>query len=151
MIAKNFRQKKYFAWLLLTLLVGLCPPRLSAHTIDASINKLTHQEKAKLKYFFEKAIKIDHLGHVLFFSTKPACFFILENTENELATAWQTWKSKEHLFPHPNFILYEEVCENKVYVYFINKQTLFSQLSNKEEILNRYSSNHLLLKILLQN
>jgi hypothetical protein len=136
-IMQKLCQKKFFACLLLALLIGLCLQRLSAHAIDAGFTKLSHQEKVRLKVLFEKAIKIDHLGHVLFFSTKPACFFSIENTGSELALAWQTWKAKEHLFPHPNFIVYEEVCENKRYVYFINKQTLFSQLSNKEEILKK--------------
>lgn len=92
-----------------------------------------------MKHFFAAAIKTDQLGHVLFFSTKPACFFIVDLAEEEdtFTKSWNVWKSKEHLFQHHNFIVYEEICEKKAYVYFINKQTLLSQFSRKEELLKK--------------
>jgi len=113
--------------------------KLSAQSIDESFEKLTHDEKLHLEYFFDKAIKQDHLGHVLFFASKPASMSVIHMAENEqeFTEGWKVWTSKESLFQHPNFIIYQESIGNKIYIYFINKKTLLLQLSFKEEYLRK--------------
>src|SRR5262245_19661333 len=118
MTVQKICQKKYLVWILFVCLFGFCQPKLSAHVSEKSLRKLSHKAKTMLKHFFATAIKTGQLGHVLFFSTKPACFFIVDTAEEEDAftKAWNVWKSTEHLFQHPNFIVYEEICEKKIYV-----------------------------------
>jgi hypothetical protein len=130
-------QNKCIIWIILLTLAG---SKLSAHTIDESFKKLTHKEKISLNYFFDKAIRKNHLGHVLFFSKKPACMSVIHTNAKEedlFAQGWSVLKSKDDKFQHPNFIFYEEACENRIFVYFINKKTLFSQLGSKEEYLKQ--------------
>lgn len=152
MITQKICQNKHFFYLLLfPFLVGLSLPKLSARALE-NFKKLTNKEELELKYFFESAIKINHLGHVLFFHTKPACLFVINATEeqNLFTIAWNMWKSKEHLFCHPNFIFYEEECENKIYVYFINKQALLFKLSNQEEKLKQIFGESFSIKGLIE-
>jgi hypothetical protein len=143
-------QNKYFVWIILVVLAG---SKLSAHVIDDNFKKLTHKEKSSLKYFFDTAIKRNHLGHVLFFSTKPACMSVINTTDKKqrlFATGWNVWKSKEDLFQHPNFIFYNEVCENRIYIYFINKKTLVAQLASKEEYLKQLFGESFSIKGLIE-
>lgn len=139
MTLHKIRQNKYFILWLIVFLVGFCQSQLFAELNEKNFKRLSHREKSMLRNFFETTIKMDQLGHVLFFSTKPACFFIVNtaNEEDVLTKAWRTWKFKEHLFQHPNFILYEETCDKKSYIYFINKQTLLSKFSFQEELLKQ--------------
>lgn len=137
-------------WIILLLLVG---SKLSAHSIDVSIKQLTLQEKLQLEYFFDTAVKRDHLGHVLFFSTKPACLSVINITEKDqelFAQGWSVWESKKDLFQHPNFVVYKEVCENRIYIYFINKKTLLSLATSKEPQLKQLFGEAFSTKVLIE-
>jgi hypothetical protein len=137
-------QNKYVKLTMLTLLLVLCLPRVSAHLIDDQLKHLSLEEKASLRHFFATAIKKDHLGHVLFFPNKPACIAVgsikgKRSLEQKLfIKGWNVWKAKEHLFSHPNFIIYDARVklgdsEEVLHIYFINKKTLLTQLSGQEE------------------
>lgn len=133
-----------FLFLIFSLFLTLSAEAQVTKTIDASYNLLTPDEKRSLEYFFSTAIKKHHLGHVLFFSKKPASLLgssiSSEPTEdNELfLKGWKVWKEKEPYFPHPNFIIHHEnvVFSNgnsALHIYFINKQTLSNFMSAHED------------------
>ncbi len=143
-------QKKCLAWVIFLVLIG---SNLSAHSPEDSFRKLSLREKRTLGYFFDTAIKRDHLGHVLFFSTKPACMSVINTNEKEqalFAQGWDIWKSKENLFQHPNFIIYDEKCEDRIYIYFINKKTLFAQLAPQEKCLKELFGDSFSIKELVE-
>jgi hypothetical protein len=81
---------------------------------------------------------------VLFFSNKPACLVAgcLEEKNKKaklFLKGWEVWKANEHLFPHPNFLIfygYHNTSKTKIFhVYFINKQALASCLTLHEAVL----------------
>lgn len=112
------------------LLLG-CSAQVLCDEIDDKLSKLDPKERECLTYFFMAAIKNDHLGHVLFFSSKPASLVAAPlNTPGSalFLEGWEVWKKYESLFPHPNFHIYHEIVPYKegraLHVYFINKRTL---------------------------
>jgi hypothetical protein len=135
--------KKYLIFFFICSLL-LCPTKLDAHWVDERLKGLSVEEKENLSFFFRKVIKEDHLGHVLFFSSKPACLtgeFLDRKTEKSqfFLKGWEVWKAKEHLFPHPNFLIYDACYDIRATktldIYFINKKTLDSCLSLHEAAL----------------
>ena len=138
----RFCQNKFiFALLLLTLFFL----RAEADEIEERLSQLSIRERDSLEYFFSTAIQQDHLGHVLFFSNKPAslvgCF--ISDKYTRFIEGWRVWKEKESLFPHPNFIIHEEIVDfadkdvATLHLYFINKKTLSAHLAKNESSLKK--------------
>ena len=135
---------KFIKFTVLTFLFLFWFQNLSADWVDNQLKHLSLGERASLRHFFGTVIKEDHLGHVLFFSNKPACFgggFIKgeRSLDKKLfMKGWRVWKAKEHLFPHSDYIIHDEVVdfggENvALHIYFINKKTLLETLMRQEE------------------
>ncbi|MFZ0565804.1 MAG: hypothetical protein WAM28_06435 [Chlamydiales bacterium] len=122
--------------------------------MEEQLNQLTFEERKSLEYFFSIAIKKDHLGHVLFFSDKPACLIGANASSNQskqdalFTEGWKVWKEKEHLFPHPNFLIFHEIVDfgdnnSALHIYFINKKTLSNLISKNEEFFNEFKDCYL--------
>lgn len=134
MLSKRFF--KHFFLLFLFLFGSLS---LEANWVDDNLNLLSMEERDSLRHFFATLIKEDHLGHVLFFTNKPAClggsFIEGKKSLNEkiFFKGWKVWRAKEHLFPHPDFIIHDEIIElsgeKALHIYFINKKTLLKTFS----------------------
>jgi len=108
----------------------------AANWVNEHLQLLSEEEQKCLNHLFAKAIKEDHLGHVLFFSNKPGCLTgAFLNKDPLFIKGWNVWKEKEYLFPHPNFIIHNELFGKEkeiLHIYFINKNT-FSHLLKAEE------------------
>lgn len=126
----------------------LCFQKCFAISVDEQLKHLSISEKECLRHFFARAIKIDHLGHVLFFSNKPACLSggFLEgkkSLENRVFfKGWEVLRKNEHLFPHPNFIIYDEIIDFGddglvLHIYIVNKKTLLNCLTQNENIIKK--------------
>jgi len=123
---------------------------VAANWLDERLNELSIEEKEDLSFFFIKAIKEDHLGHVLFYSNKPACLsgeFLDGNTEKSkcFLKGWEVWKAKEYLFPHPDFLIFDTHSAmgktKALHIYFINKKTLNDSLILNENVLKEKLGN----------
>ncbi len=90
-----------------------------------------------MQAFFDKAVKIDQAGHVLYFNTKPVALIaiVLESRgktikeEMRALKGWKVLKKHQDLFSHPNFIFTENLFEpdkdlSVLHIYFINKLSL---------------------------
>jgi len=86
--------------------------------VQKQISTIPDEERTLLEHFFQKLVKTEGLGYVLF-GTKPVCltgYFLKMPLGNQLSRTdcflikkgWMVWKKYEHLFPHPNFIIFEE-------------------------------------------
>lgn len=151
----QFFQNKCFRFLSVIFLFLIASSQLSAIDVEKNLAQLSLEERECLEYFFAAAIKNGHLGHVLFFSTKPACLtgnFILD-TGPLFIKGWKVWQEKEHLFPHPRFIIYDEIVDFKdgrkaLHLYFINKKTLTNELSKNESLLGEEFSKEAFMQAL---
>lgn len=133
-----FRQMKYINVL---ILVFCFLQHLSACDVDACLAQVSEEERKCLEYFFTMAIKKDHLGHVLFFTNKPASFVaasLCEKGRDDLfLQGWNVWLEKESLFPHPHFIIYDEIVNGELlHIYFINTATLDAKCSENKNLYN---------------
>lgn len=125
------------------LLIGC--KNLQAASVDEQLKHLSIGEKNCIKNFFATAIRLDQLGHVLFFSNKPACLTGLQLTGRKMPIrnkaflhGWKVWKKNEHLFSHPNFIFCAEISESDgpekfFHIYIINKKTTLARLTEFED------------------
>jgi hypothetical protein len=135
---------KHYLIFFFTYLLLLISNRVEGNWVEDRLKDLSIEEKDTLSFFFKNAIKEDHLGHVLFFSSKPACLiggFLDESKEKSklFFKGWKIWKAKEHLFPHPDFLIYETYSNTSeaktLHIYFINKKTLHESLTQHEAVL----------------
>ncbi|NGX61204.1 MAG: hypothetical protein K940chlam9_00687 [Chlamydiae bacterium] len=129
------------------------------HEIPMMVNSTLPREQILLEELFSFFVKWDQLGHVLFFETKPVCLtgipfdcdFSLTapciskeplKFQERLKEGWITWKKYEPLFPHPNFLICEEIRKvskgekqgTMVDVFFINKHSLLKTLKKNQHL-----------------
>lgn len=110
---------------------------LFSFSVDESVKKLSFRERRHMKAFFDKAIKMEQAGHVLYYKTKPATLIaiVLQSRgkvikeEMRALQGWKTFKKHETIFPHPNFIFTENLFEpdedlTVLHIYLINKSSL---------------------------
>lgn len=138
---------------------------LFGNDVDSGIKKLSFLEKRHMKTFFDKAIKNDQAGHVLYFKTKPVALIaiVLESNgkaikeETKALKGWKALKKHQNLFPHSNFIFTENIFNpdkdlSVLHVYMINKKSLESCLDKYkqcfEEILGKdFSTNKFIAQL----
>ena len=138
-----------------------CIP-LRAQDVRSSLDKIPLREQVLLENLFSFFVQWDQLSHVLFFETKPVCFSGIPikcdysitppciskdplNFQETLSQGWSAWKKYEYLFPHPNFLICEEMrqikkgeqCGTIVDVFFINKTSLLSYLNKHQHIFEK--------------
>lgn len=107
-----------------------------------NLSKLSLNERAQLRTFFRKGVEVDGLGYVLFFDTKPMSMYpVTKRMKGSYrsyiaAKGWEVWKKYEHLFPHPNYIICEEIApfsHEILHIFVINKATLRKSLNSHYE------------------
>lgn len=116
--------------------------------VKIQIDRIPKKERLFLEKFFDKLIRIDGLGYVLF-GSKPVClsgYFIklplgnmLMGCDNfSIKRGWEVWKKYEHLFPHSNYQVFEEAHvrgnDNIHSIYFINRTNLLKVITDNCEI-----------------
>lgn len=167
------RIKKLFflTFILVSLNVFGTDPLKTTH------KKLSKKETVYLESFFKDLVCFEGLGYTLFFD-KPIClsgYFkrepkgnIVKGGYNPLfKLGWYTWKKNEHLFPHPNFIIFSEKIETEelknyekqsrqkieLYsIFIINKKNLLFALEKNRDLFQKelganFSSFELVQKI----
>lgn len=104
--------------------------------VDDGLKQLSMHDRACMKAFFDDAVKMDQIGHVLYFENKPISIIakVLKDKSHHFQDVlclkgWYAFKRNEHLFPHPNFIFSESIVDfNKdfkaLHIYLINKKSL---------------------------
>lgn len=119
--------------------------------IQNQIERIPEEERLFLEKLFHKLIRSESLGYVLF-GSKPISlsgYFIelplgniLKGSDNfAVKQGWAIWKKHEHLFPHPNYLIFEEDHvrgDKDVHpIYFINKNNLLQTITNNVEAFRR--------------
>ncbi len=108
---------------------------LFGSTVEEGLKRLSLHEKICMRKFFDFAIKMDHLAHVLCFENKPVCFtgVVVKDSHRSFRDilclkGWMYFNKNEHLFPHPKFLISEELTEGDDFkildIYIINKKAL---------------------------
>ncbi|NGX61003.1 MAG: hypothetical protein K940chlam9_00481 [Chlamydiae bacterium] len=130
---------------LLFLLLCLTSP-LFGGVVEDGIKQLSWHDRACMKAFFDEVIKRDQISHVLFYDNKPVCLtaLVLKDKHQifrniQCLKGWRTFKKYEHLFPHPDYIIDENVIEfdknfRVLHVYFINKRSLVQCLETNLDL-----------------
>jgi len=106
-----------------------------AASIDDKLKALPIDDKIKMRKFFDCSLCLRHIGHVIFFDSKPVALvsFVLKGSRPYIELmnqkGWMCFKKHEILFPHPRFIIQDRIIEfDKNYkvcdIYFINKKAL---------------------------
>jgi hypothetical protein len=119
--------------------------------LSQKIECIPQEERLFLEKFFCKLIRSEGLGYVLF-GSKPMClsgYFtrlplgnLLRGSENfAIKRGWEVWKKYEHLFPHPKYLVFEELNvssdEDLHLIYFINKNNLLRILNSNYVIFRK--------------
>ncbi len=114
-----------------------------SQNVQIQIERIPQKERLFLEKFFDKLIRTDGLGYVLF-GSKPVClsgYFInpplgnlLMRFDNfSIKRGWEVWNKYEHLFPHPNYLILEEAHvrgdDNIHPIYFISRKNLLKTIS----------------------
>lgn len=135
--------------LLLLFFLGVMTPCLG-NVVDNGMKQLSWHDRACMKIFFDEAIKMDQIGHVLFYNHKPACLIalILKDKHKtfrniQCMKGWQAFKKYEPFFPHPNFHFNENIVEfddnfKVLHIYIINKQSLINTLENHIDLFREF-------------
>jgi hypothetical protein len=109
--------------------------------VDDGLKQMSLNDRVCMKAFFDDAIKMDQIAHVLYFKNKPVSIIgkVIKTSAGRhfsdtlCLKGWHAFKSNEHLFPHPHFLFNESVVsfdENfkVLHIYLINKEAIASCL-----------------------
>ncbi len=120
---------------------------LFASFVDEQISKLSYNDRFYLKVLFQDFLHHELFGHVLFFETKPSCLICFDENNGhflnkQLMEGWSVWKKNEQLFPHPNFIILDELIprEDMAFrcIFICNKKVLKKCLEEKLETFQEF-------------
>jgi hypothetical protein len=104
--------------------------------VEDGLRQISLHDRVCMKAFFDDAIKMDQIAHVLYFKNKPVSVIgkalkAKGRYFNDILClkGWRAFKKNEHFFPHPHFIFSENVvCFNEnftaLHIYLINKESL---------------------------
>lgn len=122
---------------------------------NEALDNLPKNDREKIECLFNYFGRLGNLGHVLFFENKPMCqtgiplsctssvtpSFISDDPmafQSEIKECWLVWKRYQDKFPHPNFIICEEITEvaggEYLNVYFLNRTALKRCLEENSEV-----------------
>jgi len=105
--------------------------------VKDGLKQISVHDRVCMKVFFDEAIKMDQIAHVLYFENKPVSIIanVLKSSNgrhfNDILClkGWHAFKKNEHLFPHPHFIFSESIVSfdesfKVLHIYIINKESL---------------------------
>lgn len=104
--------------------------------VEDGLKQISLHDRVCMKTFFDDAIKMDQIAHVLYFKNKPVSIIgkALKVKGRHFSDifclkGWYAFKKNEHLFPHPHFIFSENVVSfnetfKALHIYLINKESL---------------------------
>ena len=104
--------------------------------VEDGLKQISLHDRLCMKAFFDDAIKMDQIAHVLYFKNKPVSIIgkalkAKGRHFNDIfcLRGWYAFKKNEHLFPHPQFIFTESIISfdksfKALHIYLINKESL---------------------------
>lgn len=132
--------------------------------VEEGLKQTSMHDRACMRAFFDDAIKMDQIAHVLYFENKPAAVIakIIKAKGNHFhhifcLKGWRAFKKNERFFPHPHFIFSESEVNfdndfKVLHIYLINKKTLARCLAKHmlifQEILGQEFDSKLFIRAL---
>jgi len=132
--------------------------------VEDGLKQVSMHDRVCMRAFFDDAVKMDQIGHVLYFENKPVSIIAkaLKTKGRHFhdvlcLKGWYAFKRNEDLFPHPHFIFSESIIDfNKdfkaLHIYLINKKSLEICLDKHasifKEILGQQFNSKLFIKAL---
>lgn len=125
----------------LTFLLLAAMTTILGGVVEDGLKQTSLHERVCMRAFFNDAIKMDQIAHVLYFENKPIsiiaktlrCNNVKYFNDSLCLKGWMAFKKYEHLFPHPHFLFSESIVSfdesfKVLHVYLINKDATYTCL-----------------------
>jgi len=124
---------------------------MTMQEINNQLALLTPEKRAFLDHFFRTLVQRDSLGYVLL-GTKPICFsgyfatiplgnLLWGDKGIFLKKGWHIWQKIAQDFPHPHYIIFEEITKTKDLemhnIFFIKKTQTLKALQKHKTLFQR--------------
>jgi hypothetical protein len=127
--------------LLALLLFCFATVSLFGNCVEEGLHKIPSNEKEKMENFFDFAIKLDHVGHVLYFDNKPISFIGISleaEIDQKFREGWHSFKAYQHHFSFKNYVFDERITifpKGKVIqIFLINKKVFRDCIHQHQEL-----------------